>query len=282
MPERTSGVLVQDQIAAAIRDRITAGELQPGDPIPTLREIVDRWECSKTTAQAAVATLRAEGLITGGRGKSPVVKAPPHREQINLSAGWSQEQKDLVHQPLEVRKQRGAIEMTAGIPIDRTHSTHTYTTVPADEELSEVFAIEPKSPVVRRRYEMRNRETGVRLSYSTSWIPKHLIEAYPPLLDDAEEPWPGGHQHQLWTVGIEVDRFERTVHAAASTPEQQEAWNTTAPMLHVRSKSVDIHGRVVEMSDAEYPADRTEIAIDEKLARWPADHPRFDPAEDDR
>lgn len=282
MPSRTSGVLVQDQIAAAFRDRITRGELRPGDPLPTTREIMDRWECSKTTAQAAVAILRAEDLITGGRGKSPVVKAPPRREQINLSAGWSQEQKNLVLEPREVRKSRGAIEMTSGISLDRVHSTHTYSTIPADDALAAEFAIEPGAPVVQRRYEMRDRETGIRLSYSTSWIPKHLIENYPPLLDDGEEPWPGGHQHQLYTVGIEVDRFERAVHAAAATPEQQEAWNTTAPMLHVRSKSIDIHDRLVEMSDAEYPADRTEIAIDEKLDRWPDDHPRFDQGKGDQ
>jgi GntR family transcriptional regulator len=47
-------------------------------------------------------------------------------------------------------------------------------------------------------------------------------------------------------------------------------------MIRVRSRSVDIKGRVVELSDAVYPADRTEIEVVEQLTRWPDDHPQFD------
>lgn len=40
------------------------------------------------------------------------------------------------------------------------------------------------------------------------------------------------------------------------------------PMLLVRSKSIDVDGRVVEYSEARYPADRTEIQMVEHLKRW--------------
>jgi GntR family transcriptional regulator len=46
--------------------------------------------------------------------------------------------------------------------------------------------------------------------------------------------------------------------------------------LVVRSRSVDITGRVVEVSDARYPADRTEISLVEALDPWPVDHPAYD------
>jgi GntR family transcriptional regulator len=46
------------------------------------------------------------------------------------------------------------------------------------------------------------------------------------------------------------------------------------PLLYVRSRSVDINDRVVELSDAACPADRTEITFVEQLKRWPKDYPR--------
>ena len=48
---------------------------------------------------------------------------------------------------------------------------------------------------------MLDPETNNRLSFSVSYIPRFLIESNPELLEERNEPWPGGHQHQLYTVG---------------------------------------------------------------------------------
>lgn len=274
----SQGMNLTHQIAHTIRTRINRGELKPNDPIPTAREITAQWKCSGTTAQAAIAILRQEGLITGGRGKAPRVKVPPRRQRITLSAGWSQDQKDLVLRPRAERADLGAIEMTSGISIGATRSTHRYRKVAADDELAAEFGIAKGTTLVRRRYEMRDRETDVRLSFSTSWIPLHLIASYPPLLDDSNEPWPGGHQHQLYTVGIEVGAIRRSLTSLLPTPEQAAPWAMSpgTPMLCIRSRTLDTAGRVVELSDAHYPADRTEVTMLEQLDPWPTDHPRFD------
>ena len=42
------------------------------------------------------------------------------------------------------------------------------------------------------------------------------------------------------------------------------------PLLVVRSASIDTDSRVVEISEASYPADRSELEFVEKLGRWPA------------
>lgn len=61
---------VSEQIAMAIRERIAAGELRPGDLIPSERQIVDEWRVAKMTAARAVARLKSEGLVetVPGRG----------------------------------------------------------------------------------------------------------------------------------------------------------------------------------------------------------------------
>ncbi|MFB7463649.1 GntR family transcriptional regulator [Streptomyces sp. NPDC056224] len=51
------------RIVAAIRRRITDGELTPGDRIPSTRQIAAEWGVALATATKALTTLRLEGLV---------------------------------------------------------------------------------------------------------------------------------------------------------------------------------------------------------------------------
>lgn len=276
-PEPTAGTVpLHHQIADAIRAQIHSGDLKPGAMVPSVGELCERWSCAAPTAKAALAVLKNEGLISGGRGRPARVRKPPTRIRLNI--GMNQEAKSLVLRPREEREVRGAIEITAGIPISEVVSTHSYEQIPANGELASEFAINVGDPLIRRAYEMTERDGGRRIAWSISYIPRHLIESNPDLLDDSKEPWPGGHLHQLYTVGIEVDRFRRSIIAVSPSTGDRQRWGMESgvPLIYIRSRSIDIHGRVVELSDAAYPADRTEIWTDEQLDRWPADYPRYD------
>lgn len=67
-------------------------------------------------------------------------------------------------------------------------------------------------------------------------IPKFLIESNPRLLDENEEPWKGGHLHQLYTVGIEVDHFVRTLIAVEPSTGDRQKWGMESgvPLIYVR------------------------------------------------
>jgi GntR family transcriptional regulator len=275
-PEPTAGVVpLHHQIADAIRLEITSGTLRPGAPVPSIGELCERWNCAPGSAKTALSVLKNEGLITGGRGRPATVRKPPTRIRLDIST--SQQAKALVLRPEAERRIKGAIEMTAGIPISAVHSSHKYSLIEANDELATEFGIEHKAELLRRAYEMTERDTGRRLSWSISYIPKSLIEGNDDLLDESKEPWPGGHLHQLYTVGIEVDRFVRSVIAVSPSTGDRQRWGMESgvPLIYVRSRSIDIEGRVVELSDAAYPADRTEILFEERLDRWPADYPRY-------
>jgi GntR family transcriptional regulator len=275
-PEPTAGTVpVHYQIADSIRARIAAGDLAPGDPIPTIEELSRTWRCSTGSARGALAVLRGEGLITTSRGRPATVREQPRR--IKLPYDFGQQQKDLVLKSEAERRTNGAIEMTAGIPIGQTNSEHHYSIIAASKDLASEFAITESAKVLRREYEMTDRQTGYRLAFSVSYIPVSLIESNPALLDENEEPWPGGHQHQLYTVGIELDRIVRSVIAIEPTPGTRQKWGMEpgVPLLCVRSRSIDINNRTVELSDATYPADRTELEFTEQLSRWPEDYPKY-------
>jgi molybdate-binding protein/DNA-binding transcriptional regulator YhcF (GntR family) len=56
------------EIAESLRRRIAAGDLQPGDKLPPVREMARRWGCTPGTVSRAYAQLAREGLVAGRRG----------------------------------------------------------------------------------------------------------------------------------------------------------------------------------------------------------------------
>jgi Bacterial regulatory proteins, gntR family len=52
------------QVAAVIREAIAAGQLAPGEPLPSARQVADRNGLPVTAIHRALAVLADEGLIT--------------------------------------------------------------------------------------------------------------------------------------------------------------------------------------------------------------------------
>ncbi|CAM5710693.1 UbiC transcription regulator-associated domain-containing protein OS=Streptomyces aurantiogriseus OX=66870 GN=GCM10010251_00170 PE=4 SV=1 [Streptomyces aurantiogriseus] len=104
----------------------------------------------------------------------------------------------------------------------------------------------------------------------TSYLVRDLIAANPCLLDETEEPWPGGTQSQLFTVGIEVDRVEERLTARPPTPRETRELDLPAgaSVILLRKTSYDIDDRVVDIADVTLPGDRTELLFTTRLERW--------------
>ncbi|MFG3620553.1 GntR family transcriptional regulator [Nocardia sp. NPDC047654] len=62
-------------IVAEIRARIVSGDLRPGDRVPSIRQIAQRWGVAVATATKVTATLREEGLVEARVGSGTVVSA---------------------------------------------------------------------------------------------------------------------------------------------------------------------------------------------------------------
>lgn len=232
------------RVADDLRIQIETGQLTPGDSLPTLHEITARWRCSITSARTAVGLLKQQGLITGGRGRAPVVRAePPKVERTSLR---HQHEKALVHQPEDIRRARGLAEDDLHGPIGTFEFTARYTTEPAGPTLGTLFGIDVDDVVLRREFEHKNPTTG-----------EHAA-------------WPGGTMRALSTVGIEIDKVIDEVTATMPTTVEASMWALPegVPLLWVRHISIDTVGRVVEITDAQYPADRTKLTFPTQLTRW--------------
>ncbi len=74
---RETDIPLYSQIAEALRRRIAAGELAPGDRLPPVRDLAREWGCTPGTVGRAYAELRREGLVVGHRGGGTRVAPSP-------------------------------------------------------------------------------------------------------------------------------------------------------------------------------------------------------------
>ncbi|MEV5571108.1 winged helix-turn-helix domain-containing protein [Spirillospora sp. NPDC052269] len=62
------------QIADDLRKQISDGTLTPGDALPSIAELVKRYESSTGVVKSAIGVLRTEGRVVGQQGKGVFVR----------------------------------------------------------------------------------------------------------------------------------------------------------------------------------------------------------------
>ncbi|AUN41865.1 TetR/AcrR family transcriptional regulator C-terminal domain-containing protein [Tsukamurella tyrosinosolvens] len=67
-------------IGDEIRSRIVRGELRPGDRVPSIRSIAQRWGVAVATATKVIGVLRAEGLVETRVGSGTIIS--PHAQEL--------------------------------------------------------------------------------------------------------------------------------------------------------------------------------------------------------
>lgn len=70
---RTNPKPIFSQIVDTIRQQIKLGELMPGDPIPSERELAEQLQVSRMTVRAAMDQLVQEGFLLRERGRKTIV-----------------------------------------------------------------------------------------------------------------------------------------------------------------------------------------------------------------
>jgi GntR family transcriptional regulator len=255
-------------IADDLRRAIRAGELAPGDRLPSETELATRYRRSVPTVRDALRVLNEEGLIDRRHGRGTFVRRP--RTPAVRANSRHQWEKDRARRPLTERAGTGATEHDTGLDVSDLVFHAEYREIPAPADLAQAFGVEEGTVLLRRTYRTRHAAETAPFNLVTSYLLSELIAANADLLDASHEPWPGGTQSQLHTVGIEIDRIAERVTARPPTPE--EAAELELPpgtsVILLRKISYDVRGRVVDVSDITLPGDRTELLFVTQLERW--------------
>lgn len=69
------------QIAADLAAEIARGELAPGRPLPSEKELTERYGVARNTARSALAVLRDQGLIYTVTGRGSYVTQPAGEDE---------------------------------------------------------------------------------------------------------------------------------------------------------------------------------------------------------
>ncbi|WP_250033240.1 TetR/AcrR family transcriptional regulator C-terminal domain-containing protein [Paractinoplanes maris] len=94
------------RIVGDIRRRIEAGELRPGDRVPSARAITREWGVAIATATKAHAALREEGLTIARPGVGTVVAGPVPRREHELS------RERIIKAAITIADEHGMAELT--------------------------------------------------------------------------------------------------------------------------------------------------------------------------
>ncbi|MFE0460731.1 GntR family transcriptional regulator [Kitasatospora sp. NPDC058965] len=258
-----------EKIADDLRARIRAGEWGPGDRLPAeTPDLTGQYQTSLPTLRQALAVLVAEGVVDKMHGRGNFVRKP--RKLVVRTNERHQWEKDRARQPEETRRQTGATEHDTGLTVLDLVFKAEFRRIEAPESLAGLFAVPAGTGLLERTYRTRYREEREPFNVARSYLLYDMAEASPELLDPSREPWPGGTQNQLFTIGIELDRVEERITARPPTIEEADELGLKAgvSVIALRKISHSTDGRVVEVSDVVLPGDRTELVFTTPLSRW--------------
>lgn len=259
---------VYERIAAELRQSIRAGELKPGDRLPSETKLAQDHRRSVPTIRDALRLLQDEGLIEKQHGRGNFVRRA--RTKVLRTNERHQWEKNRTREPEEKRLKTGSTEHATGLDVNDLVFHAAYREAKADARLAEALGVPEGTALVERTYRTRYAAENAPFALVTSYLVRALVEGNPDLLDAAREPFPGGTQSQLLSVGIELDRIEERVIARPPTPEEADELELPpgTSVLVLRKTSFDTHERVVEMSDVTLPGDRTQLHFTTPLERW--------------
>lgn len=212
------------QVAQQLRERITSGQLAPGDLLPSVRQLAADWGISTATASRALATLQTERLAEAKAGIGTVVA------------------------PASIHRHPGTryhlLKRTGAFYTDREFAhIVSATVVDAPEDVAMALGIEVGAKVIRRdrvTYESPTdrakddhsppTDVDIPQVMSTTWIDAAVSEQAPKLLERSRVP--NGTTDYLCSATGRIRNGARDdIYARAGTPDEISALRLSEPHI---------------------------------------------------
>lgn len=206
-----SGLPPYRRIAEQIIERIRAGQLQAGDRVPSVAEIMRDENVSRATAARVPGVLRAEGWADAIPGVGTIVRQPKQ-----LTAGADR---------LQLLRAGGT-----GLRDNEQVEILKCEMQPATQEVADALGLDVGDQVaIRQRRYIDDKGVSV---VSATWVSAAVAVAAPEFL--AAEPLP------KMTFGLIEDRTGRRAARRRDTVSQQPAPDDIAPLLEVEAGALTL------------------------------------------
>ena len=238
-------VPLHQRLADDLRRRIATGELPVGAALPSEAQLCRQVGASRGPVRQALATLRAEGLIGGGRGKPPVVRAQPLAQPFETLLSFSRWARQIGREPgqrtLEIARR------------------------PAHREAADSLGLDEGEPVVQILRLRLLDGTPAMIERTT------FVEPVGRLLFEADLD--AGSIYAYLThrgVDLAVARHVFDAVAADATDAALLGVPEGAPLLRERRRTASGAGEAQEYSDDRYRPDLVSFAIENAQQTRPA------------
>lgn len=224
---------MRDNIAA----RIAAGDLQPGDKLPSERSLQAELGVARGTIREGLFQLEAEGVIY-------------RRDR----SGWYVSPPPVVYDPTRWEGFISYVEAQGRTPATETISAEAIT---ADQLLAEVFSRPPGAPLYlirRRRYVDGRAVLLERLVVDAALAPDLLRFNFDQSLTSILKT----------EYGISVGRNQITMQPCALTGQEAQLLRVKSglPGLALQRISYDTQGRVLEFDHEYWRHDAVRLSVD--------------------
>lgn len=85
-PQRLPTQSLTEEIVEWLNQRIRSGELQPGDKLPSEKQLGEQFSVSRSVVREAVSQLKSEGIVVAQQGRGVFVNERGSRQAFRLDA----------------------------------------------------------------------------------------------------------------------------------------------------------------------------------------------------
>ena len=225
-----------EEIADYLRDEIFAGHIPAGESLPSEVELCEQFNTSRGPVRQAVATLRAEGLLSSGRGRRSLVLSNTRTEtfeEILSNTSWI------------FRMGKDPSEDVEQFGMDT-----------ASEELAECMRITPGDEVfIVRRVRSADGEPMVIEQMAFLPVLSEVIES----VDTSEQ----SIHRELIRAGADFNNISRafTIEQADADVAGKLGITEGAPVLRVKIKALTHNGDVLEAAVHTFRVDKLSFGL---------------------
>jgi GntR family transcriptional regulator len=236
---------LHERIAADLRRRVLSGELPVGAAVPSESQLCTQWDASRGPVRQALGTLRAEGVIGGGRGKPPVVLRQAMSQPFEIFMSFSRWVSGLGRTPgqrtLEIARR------------------------PATPEIADALSLPERAPVVQllRLRLIDDRPTMIERTTFVEPVGRLLFDF------DCDS---GSIYAHLESQGVDTTHGSHMIDAVAADETDSELLGVPvgSPLLRERRRATSVTGEPFEYSDDRYRPDIVSFSIENSQRAQPA------------
>jgi DNA-binding GntR family transcriptional regulator len=167
-------------IAAQIRERIEAGEWEPGSKLPRLDDFAEQYGANRDTVARAIGALETEGYVWAIQGRGIIVRHGMMR--LRRPRG------NLVKRNLATDSPGYSFPSVSGQEVWKHHIPPTASREPLnDPRIAKMLGV-PVGTSVMRRFRVTGPESEPPFQINTSWIHPRGAEAAPEVASKAVGP----------------------------------------------------------------------------------------------